>query len=77
LPNYLYPIPVWIFGKSDLSHSTVGELFLERIASIFYPFTGGLNVIHTDANVSEASSRVGVTVRDRVVRIGLLERLLT
>lgn len=72
MSNDLDPISVWVFSEGNVAHSTICELFLERIAGIFYPLTGGLDIVHTDANVSEASSRVGVTVRNLVVRIGLL-----
>ena len=72
-PNNLNPVIVWVFSEGNAAHSAICELFLERIAGIFYPFTGGLDVVHTDANVSEAFAWVRVTVGDLVVWIRFLK----
>ena len=60
----LHPVSIWVKGKCDMSHSTIGQFLLEFVARVFDPLASSLDSVYADANVAEAFAWFGVAVGD-------------
>lgn len=65
------PVTIGVKNKGNVSHTAVGKLLLELVACILNALARCLNVVDTDAGVSEATVRLLVAVGDREVGVVL------
>lgn len=71
LANNLNPISIGIQGKSNVVHSSLGQLLLELVAGILNALASGLEVVDGNAGVAKSAVRVLVSIVDGVVGVVL------
>ena len=67
----LHPVAIGVLSKSNVLHTTIGELLLEWVAGIFNSLASGLDVVDGDSDMSEATVRLSVAIDNVVVRVSL------
>lgn len=74
LTNDLDPVSIRIKGEGNTPHAPVGQFLLKLVSSVFDALTSGLNIVHTDTNMTKAFVGVFIAVVDgvRIVRLGAI-----
>lgn len=67
----LHPVPVRVLGEGNVSHASLGQLLLERVACILNALAGGFDVVHRDGDMAEAPVGLGVAIDYAVVGVVL------
>lgn len=71
LSNNLNPVSIGVQSKSNVVHSSLGQLLLELVAGIFDALTSGLEVVDGNAGVAKSAMRVLISIVDGVVGVAL------
>lgn len=71
LANNLNPVSIGIQSKSDVVHSSLGQLLLELVAGILDALASGLEIVDGNAGVAKSAVRVLVSIVDGVVGVAL------
>lgn len=65
----LHPVAIGVLGKSNVSHTALGQLLLESISGVLDALAGSLDVIDGDGDVAETAVGLGVTIDNAVVGV--------
>lgn len=71
LADDLNPVSIGVLHKGDVTHATLGQLLLERVASILNALARSLDVVDGDAKVTETTVGLRIAVHDAVVGVVL------